>query len=111
MVEKECKENQVKFFKGVEKLDFLPLKYFEAYLRHGKETIYDHGFLWRIGEYEYLVFSPYNIDGCKQLEEEGFIKIPPMYQENCTSYMKAFIKSRKWKPVEAENPMGELTNE
>ena len=84
-----------------EKLDFLPKKYFKKFVRHESCCKYDHATLFRDKDIDYFVISLYSSTRVeKEIQEEGFIKIDPVYSESCTSYCKKFVYNKTSKVEE-----------
>ena len=99
MIDNVSKANRQAFSEreGVKYSDFLPNKYFEKYIRKDRQSKYDHPLMYRNKSYDFLFISNYwagNSHFDAELKEEGFVEVPPMYNESCQTYMKKFKNTK-----------------
>jgi len=101
MIDEKSKVNRQVFSKreGAKHLDFLPRKYLPKYLYEAMPmTRYDHPLMYRNKDYDFLFVSNYRWKGVAyfdaELKEEGFVEVPPMYNESCQTYMKKFKNTK-----------------
>jgi len=95
MIDEICKKHREEFEEEfeVDKLDFLPRKYFEKFVQDSGMD-FDHPLLYRNRKYDYFITSLYFGERNNEIIKEGFKEIPSMYNTSCKSYVKRFLNTK-----------------